>query len=163
MRLLSKQREVAITCRNTKRRNLSWLRVLRSNFYQYELEWSQKWNKKAKQLGIKATGSENKQCTESDVYCNSPSRPTQSTQEGRHSSKKPFYLLNTPSGLFITVVHGTHLLESPCPPSCLLRSGKSKWLFCWMRNVKALGQIAGTNRACCFTTICWEAVGVVYH
>lgn len=77
--------------------------------------------------------------------------------------QKAIYLLNTPSGLFIAVVHGTHPLESQCPPGCLLRSGKSKWLFHWMRYVKPLGQIAGTNRACCFPTFSWESGGVVYH
>lgn len=82
---------------------------------------------------------------------------------GTALKQKAIYLLNTPSGLFIAVVHGTHPPESQCPPSCLHHSGKSKWLFHWMRYVKPLGQIAGTNRACCFPTVCGEAVGVVYH
>lgn len=82
---------------------------------------------------------------------------------GTALKQKAIYLLNTPSGLFIAVVHGTHSLESQCLPSCLFRSGKSKWLFHWMRYVKPLGQIAGTNRACWFPTFCWEAVGVLYH
>lgn len=82
---------------------------------------------------------------------------------GTALKQKAIYLLNTPSGLFIAVVHGTHPLESQCPPGCLLRSGKSKWLFHWMRHVKPLGQIAGTNRACCFPTFCWEALGILYH
>lgn len=110
------------------------------------------------QLSIKAAGGGNKQCTEQDGTAAAPPGP--------HSlalKQKAIYLLNTPSGLFIAVVHAARPPESQCPPSCLLHSGKSKWLFHWMRYVKPLGQIAGASRACCFATFCWESVGVVYH
>lgn len=58
---------------------------------------------------------------------------------GDSTQAKAIYLLNTPSGLFIAVVHSARPLEPSRPPSCLLRSGKSKWLFLWMRYVKPLG------------------------
>lgn len=61
---------------------------------------------------------------------------------GMALKKKAIYLLNTPSGLFMTVVHGTHPAEFQYPLSCLHNSGKSKWLFQGMRYVKPLGQIA---------------------
>lgn len=73
--------------------------------------------------------------------------------------QKAIYLLNTPSGLFIAVVQGTHPLKSQCPPSCWLCSGKSKWLFHWMRYVKPLGQIAGTHRTCRFPHILLRSGG----
>ena len=79
--------------------------------------------------------------------------------KGTALKQKAIYLLNTPSGLFIAVVHGTYLLESQCPLSCLRCSGKSKWLFHWVRYVKPLGQIAGTNRACCFPTFMLRSCG----
>ena len=34
--------------------------------------------------------------------------------------QKAINLLNTLSGLFIAAVHSTHVLESHCPPSCLV-------------------------------------------
>lgn len=73
------------------------------------------------QQRIKAAGGGREQHTELDGTVAAPSRPTQTTREGRHSSKKvrkkkkAIYLLNAPSGLFMAV-DGARPRESQYPP-----------------------------------------------